>query len=43
MYEIEKVVKTVTDKKSGAKKYLVKWVGYPDHFNSYVDNIEKIK
>ena len=43
MYEIEKVVKTVTDKKSGAKKYLVKWAGYPDHFNSYVDNIEKTK
>ena len=43
MYEIEKVLKTVTDKKSGAKKYLVKWAGYPDHFNSYVDNIEKTK
>ena len=42
-FEIEKVVKTVVDKQSGKKKYLVKWSGYPDHFNSYVDNIEKTK
>ena len=42
-YIIEKVLKTEVDKTTGSRRYLVKWKGYPDHFNSYVDNITKIK
>ena len=42
-YVIEKVISTHTDKDTRKKKYMVKWRGYPEHFNSYVDSIRKIK
>ena len=42
-YVIEKVISTHTDRDTRKKKYLVKWRGYPEHFNSYVDSIRKIK
>ncbi len=34
MYEVEKVVRT--RKRRGVKEYFVKWLGYPDKFNSWV-------
>ena len=37
LYRIEKVIK------KGKAKSLVKWKGYPDAFNSWVDNSELIK
>jgi hypothetical protein len=36
-YEIEKVLKK--SERNGKVKYFVKWKGYPDNFNSWVDNI----
>lgn len=40
-YIIEKVIKTKTVK--GKKQYFVKWKGYNDSFNSWVDNISEIE
>ena len=37
MFRIEKVIKRKGD------KFLVKWVGYPDQFNSWVDNKDLVK
>ena len=42
-YVIEKILSTYTDVNTKKKKYLVKWRGYPKHFNSYVNAIKKIK
>ena len=39
-YQVEWIVKTQTTK-GGKKQYLVKWLGYPESSNSWVDNIEK--
>ncbi|RWR98434.1 uncharacterized protein B4U79_00742, partial [Dinothrombium tinctorium] len=36
-YEIEKVIKTKTV--NGKKKYFVKWKGYPESMNCWVDKI----
>ena len=30
-------------KKNGKLQYLVSWLGYPDSFNSWVDNLEDIE
>jgi hypothetical protein len=38
-YRIEKVIKTRVHNKK--KQYLVKWLGYPESANSWVDNVEK--
>ena len=38
-YRVEKVVRTKTVK--GVKKYLVKWLGYPESDNTWVNNVEK--
>ena len=37
MFRIEKVLKRK------GNKALVKWLGYPDNFNSWVDNSEVVK
>jgi len=37
MFRIEKVIRTKGDKS------LIKWVGYPDEFNSRVDNKDSVK
>ena len=42
-YIIEKIISTHTDVNTRKKKYLVKWRGYPKHFNSYVNVIMKRK
>ena len=42
-YVIEKILSTHTDVNTRKKKYFVKWRGYPNHFNSYVDAIKKVK
>ena len=42
-FVIERVLKTEFDKQTKKKKYLIKWRGFPDHFNSYVDEIEKLR
>ena len=39
VYEIEQVIKT--RKRGGKVEYFVKWKGYPDKFNSWVDAITK--
>jgi len=39
-YKIEKVLSTKSVK--GKKLYFVKWLGYPDSFNSWIDNIISI-
>jgi hypothetical protein len=38
-YRVEKVIRTRI--KQGKKQYLVKWLGYPESANSWVDNVEK--
>ena len=42
IYRIERIIKQRTRK--GKKEYLVKWIGYPDHFNGWVgqDKIEHV-
>ena len=40
-YLIDKVIKERT--KSGKKEYFVKWLGYPDKFNSWVDESQFLK
>ena len=37
VYKIERVIKT--RKRKGKTEYYVKWVGYPDKFNSWVEDI----
>jgi hypothetical protein len=37
VFRIEKVLKT--RRRAGSIEYYVKWLGYPDKFNSWVDNI----
>ena len=37
MFRIEKVIRRKGDKS------LVKWVGYPDEFNSWIDNKDLVK
>jgi len=37
VYEIEQVIKT--RKRGGKVEYFVKWKGYPEKFNSWVDAI----
>lgn len=37
LYDIERVIKT--RRRAGATEHLVKWVGYPDKFNSWVSDI----
>ena len=41
-YNIERVVKTVKNPRTGKKRFLVQWQGFPEDFNSYVDKIYKI-
>ena len=38
-FDVERVVKT--RKRSGKTQYLVKWVGYPASFNSWVQDIKR--
>ena len=39
---VEKVVKTRKNPKTGKKEYLVRWLGYPDEFDEYVDRVYKV-
>lgn len=41
VYKVERVLKTRRNK-NGKIEYLVKWVGYDDKFNSWVDNVSKL-
>ena len=36
IYLVEKILQTKTEK--GKKKHLVKWIGYSDKFNSWIDD-----
>jgi hypothetical protein len=38
VYDVEKVMRT--RKKGTKKQYLIKWMGYPDTFNSWVDEVD---
>jgi len=38
-FRVERIVRTRTVK--GKKQYFVKWLGYPDSANTWVDNVEK--
>jgi hypothetical protein len=38
VYDVEKVLRT--RKKGTKKQYFVKWAGYPDTFNSWVDEVD---
>ena len=38
-YRVEKVIRTRINQ--GKKQYYVKWLGYPESANSWVDNVEK--
>ena len=40
MYRIERVLKKRT--RNGKKQYFVKWMGYPDKFSSWVDQVYEI-
>lgn len=39
-YRVEKILKT--RKRGGKVEYFVKWVGYPDSFNSWTDAVRKL-
>ena len=39
-YHVERIIKTRTNSKTGKMQYLVKWMGYGDNSNSWVDTIE---
>ena len=41
-YYVEKIVKTTVDPVTGKKKYLVRWTGFSEDFDSYVDEIYKL-
>ena len=40
VYEVENVLDT--RKRRGKTEYFVKWVGYPDKFNSWVTNLQNL-
>ena len=37
-YKIERVLQTKTDRKTGLKTHLVKWIGFPEKFNSWIND-----
>jgi len=40
LFKIEKIIR---ERGKGKKKeYLVKWLGYPDHYNSWISNIQHV-
>lgn len=41
VYRIEKILRQRTNPGTKRKEYLVKWLGYPEKFNSWVDNVER--
>ena len=41
-YFVEKVIKTKRNPITGKKQFLVKWLGFDNEYNSYVDTIYKI-
>ena len=41
-YFVEKIISTKKDPKTGKTKYLVKWLGYQDSENSWVDSIMRL-
>ena len=41
LYRIEKIIKTRT--RNNKKQYFVKWLNYPDTYNSWVEDIESLK
>jgi hypothetical protein len=41
VFKINEIIKTRT-LKNGKKEYLVNWLGYPDKFNSWTQNIEEL-
>ena len=43
LYKIEKILKTRVDKRTGVKEYFVKWLGYPNKFNSWIENVESAR
>ena len=42
-YYVEKVISSRINPQTGKKQYLVKWLGYPKDFNSFVDKVYKVK
>ena len=42
-FAIEKILKREIDKTTGKLRYLVRWDGYPPHFDSYIYKLEKLK
>ena len=40
LYKIEKIIKS--RRRAGKIEYYVKWLGYPEKFNSWVDNVEQL-
>ena len=40
-YFVEKVLQSRKNKRTGKREYLVKWLGWPQEFNSWVDKIDK--
>ena len=41
-FEIDKVLSTRQNPNTGKLEYLVRWMGFGDDFNSYVDKLYKI-
>lgn len=42
VYKIEKILRQRLNPRTKRKEYLVKWLGYPAKFNSWVENVERI-
>ena len=42
LYKIDKVIKSRINPITKKKEFFVKWVGYPNKFNSWVDSIENV-
>lgn len=41
LYKIEKVLKSRKNRKTGKTEYFVKWLGYPNTFNSWVEDVQR--
>ena len=40
IYKVEKVIRTRINPQSKKREYFVKWLGYPDKFNSWVSDLQ---
>ena len=42
VYRVEKILRRRKNKQTGKTEYFVKWLGYPEKFNSWTDSIQDV-